>query len=80
MPELSIEMLIFAIVTSLFVFAGIFVPIYAIFRYPVPDEAPIHRQIAKAVGVDQETIFENPTIAPILSLFVQIARRVNLRR
>jgi tight adherence protein C len=71
-------MLIFAGVTSLFVFAGIFVPIYAIFRYPVPDEAPIHRQIAKAVGVDQETVFENAMLAPMLSLFVQLAKRVNL--
>jgi len=71
-------MLIFAAVTSAFVFAGIFVPIYAIFRYPVPDEAPIHRQIAKAVGVDQETVFENAALAPVLSLFVQLAKRVNL--
>lgn len=71
-------MLIFAVVTSLFVFAGIFVPIFAIFRYPVPDEAPINRQIAKAVGVDQETVFENGLIAPVLSLFMQLAKRVNL--
>ncbi|MEM6260241.1 MAG: type II secretion system F family protein [Planctomycetota bacterium] len=72
------SLMILAAVTSLFVFAGIFLPIYAIFRYPVPDEAPIHRQIAKAVGVDEETIFENPAIAPLLSLFVQLAKRVNL--
>lgn len=78
MPDLPIEMVIFAGVTSAFLFAGIFLPIFAIFRYPVPDEAPIHRQIAKAVGVDQETIFENAAIAPILSLFVQLAKRVNL--
>jgi tight adherence protein C len=75
---MSIEMLIFAGVTSLFVFAGVFVPIFAIFRYPVPDEAPIHRQIAKAVGVDEATIFESPALAPILSLFMQLAKRVNL--
>ncbi len=78
MPDLSIQMLILAFVTSLFVFAGIFVPIFAIFRYPVPDEAPIHRQIAKAVGVDQETVFESIAFAPVLSLFVQLAKRVNL--
>ena len=78
MPDLPIEMMIFAGVTSAFLFAGIFLPIFAIFRYPVPDEAPIHRQIAKAVGVDQETIFENAAIAPLLSLFVQLAKRVNL--
>ena len=78
MLDMPLNMMILAAVTSLFVFAGIFVPIYAIFRYPVPDEAPIHRQIAKAVGVDQETIFENPVLAPALSLFVQLAKRVNL--
>lgn len=78
MPDISINMLIFAIVTSAFVFAGIFVPIFAIFRYPVPDDAPIHRQIAKAVGVDHETIFENAALAPLLSLFVHLAKRVGL--
>jgi tight adherence protein C len=71
-------MIILAAVTSLFVFAGVFVPIFAIFRYPVPEEAPINRQIARAVGVDQETIFEAPGVAPVLSLFVAIAKRLNL--
>jgi len=75
---MSIGLIIFGIVTSAFVFAGIFVPIFAIFRYPVPDDAPIHRQIARAVGVDNETIFEAPGFAPMLSLFVQIARRTNI--
>ena len=42
--------------------------------------APDHVEgFAKAVGVDQETIFESPAVAPILSLFMQIARRVNLK-
>ncbi|MEO0476646.1 MAG: type II secretion system F family protein [Planctomycetota bacterium] len=75
---MTVGMMIFGAVTSLFVFAGIALPIYAIFRYPVPDEAPIHRQIAKAVGVDQETVFESPMFAPILSLFMQLAKRMNL--
>ena len=78
MLDMSPGMLIFMAVTSVVVGLGVFVPIFAIFRYPVPDEAPIHRQIARAVGVDQETIFEAPAISPILSLFVQIAKRVNL--
>lgn len=76
--ELPPEMLGFMALTSVSVFAGIFVPIYAIFRFPVPDEAPIHRQIARAVGVDQETIFETAAFAPVLNLLVQIAKRVNL--
>jgi len=72
------DSLIMMAVTSAFVFAGVFVPIYAIFRFPVPDEAPIHRQIARAVGLDRETLFETPALAPVLSLLVQIAKRVNL--
>lgn len=75
---MSIPMIILAVLTSAFVFAGVFLPIYAVFRFPVEDDAPIHRQIARAVGVDQETIFESPAVAPVLSLFLQIARRVNL--
>lgn len=71
-------MLILMFVTSAFVFAGVFVPIYAIFRYPVPAEPPVHRQIAQAVGMDQETIFENNALAPVLSLCMQIARRLNV--
>lgn len=78
MFEMSMTMMILMVVTSTVVALGVFVPIYAIFRYPVPDEAPIHRQIAKAVGVDQETIFETAAIAPLLNMFLQIAKRVNL--
>lgn len=78
MLSMSPGMLIFMAITSACVFAGVFLPIFAIFRYPVPDEAPIHRQIARAVGVDHETIFETPVLAPLLSLFVSIGRRVNL--
>ena len=78
MFDMSASMYILMIVTSVTLFAGIFIPIFAIFRYPVPDEAPIHRQIAKAVGVDHETIFEAHGFAPVLNLFVQISRRVNL--
>lgn len=75
---MTLGMLILMIVTSAFVFAGVFVPIYAIFRYPVPDEPPVHRQIAKAVGADHETIFENALLAPVLSLCMQVARRLNI--
>lgn len=75
---MTLGMIILALVTSAFVFAGVFVPIYAIFRYPVPDEPPVHRQIAQAVGADHETIFENPLLAPMLSMCMQISRRLNI--
>ncbi|MEM9416094.1 MAG: type II secretion system F family protein [Planctomycetota bacterium] len=71
-------MIILAIVTNLCVLAGVFLPIYAVFRYPVPAEPPVHRQIAKAVGMDHETIFENPIFAPLLNLCMQIAKRLNI--
>lgn len=75
---MSIGILILALVSSVFVFAGVFLPIYALFRYPVPAEPPIHRQIAQAVGVDQETVFENPMLAPLLNLCMQVALRMNI--
>lgn len=75
---MSTTMIILAAVASVAVFAGIFLPIFAIFRYPVPSEPPVHRQIAKAVGVDHETIFENPVIAPVLNLCVAVASRLNI--
>ncbi len=70
----SIVMQIFV---SLVVFAGVFLPIFAIFRYPVAAEPPIHRRIAAAVGANRDTVFENPLIAPIMSLGLNLARRFN---
>jgi len=74
----SIALYILATLASLAVFGGIFLPIFAIFRYPVPSEPPVHRQIAKAVGVDTETIFENPMLAPVLNLCMTVAVRLNI--
>ena len=62
---------------SAIVFAGVFLPIWALFRYPVPAEPPIHRRIAAAVGANRNTVFENPLIAPALSLGLNIAKRFN---
>lgn len=75
---MALGILILAVITSVCVFCGVFLPIYAVFRYPVPSEPPIHRQIAKAVGVDQETIFENPLLAPALNMCIQVASRMNI--
>jgi len=76
--NLTTSMLILAILTNLFVFAGIFLSIFAVFRYPVPAEPPIHRQIAQAVGMDRATLFESRLIAPVLNLCLQLARRLNI--
>ncbi len=69
--------LIFQIVVSLVLFAGVFLPIYALFRYPVAAEPPIHRRIAAAVGANRDTVFENPLVAPVMSLGLNLARRLN---
>ena len=63
---------------SVIVFAGVFLPIYAIFRYPVPTAPPVNRRIARAMGADRATIFEQPLLAPVLNFVVAIASRLNL--
>ncbi len=62
------------------VFASVFLLTYGIFRYPVPAAAPVHRRIARAVGADTPTIFEQPGLAPVLSLATSLAGRLNLPR
>lgn len=66
------------IAISVLVFAGVFLPIWAIFRYQVELEPPVHRQIAKALGHDEPTLFEQPMLAPALSVALQLARRVDV--
>ncbi len=63
---------------SLLVFAGVFLPVFVIFRYPVPAGPPVHRRIARAMGADRATIFEQPILAPILTFYVTLASRLNL--
>ncbi|MEO1237064.1 MAG: hypothetical protein AAFX76_09775, partial [Planctomycetota bacterium] len=66
------------ILISLFVFAGTALPVYAVFRYPVPAAPPVNRRIARALGADRPTLFEQPVIGPVMSLLVQLAGRLNL--
>ncbi|MEM8738945.1 MAG: type II secretion system F family protein [Planctomycetota bacterium] len=66
------------IVISLLVFAGVFLPIVAVFRRPVPLAPPVNRRIARALGADRATLFEQPAVGPILGLLVRLAGRLNL--
>ena len=66
------------VLLSLLIFAGVFLPIYAIFRFPVAASAPVNRRIARALGADRATVFERPGIGPVLSVFVSLASRLNL--
>lgn len=65
---------------SLLVWAGVSLPVYAIFRYPASNETPANRRIARAMGADRATIFEQPVLGPILGLFVRIAERLRLTK
>ena len=55
-----------AIVLNVLLFAGIALTVYALFRFPVPTEVPMHRRIALAMGAGRrQTIFESSLLAPI---------------
>jgi tight adherence protein C len=66
------------ILVSMIAFIGVALPIYALFRYPIPAEPPVHRQFATAVGDKRTTIFEIPLLAPILNLGLSLTRRLNM--
>lgn len=57
---------------------GIFLLIYAVFRFPVAAQPPVHRRIAQAVGQDRQTVFEQPLLAPVMNLGMMLAQRVNV--
>ena len=71
-------MIILQVLLSALVFAAVFMPVWVIFRYPVPTEPPVHRRIARAVGADRDTIFEMPVIAPVMNLTMPLAQRFNV--
>src|SRR5690606_14591681 len=63
---------------SLMVFAAVFLLVFTVFRYPVPAGPPVHRRIARALGADRATVFEQAGLAPVLNFFVNLASRLNL--
>lgn len=70
-------LIVFGILTSATVFAGVFIPVWAVLRFPVDHEAPMHRRIARSMGVDRGTLFENPALARPMGLFLTVAMRIN---
>jgi tight adherence protein C len=66
------------ILISLIVFAAVFLLIFVVFRYPVPAGPPVHRRIARAMGADRATVFEQAVLAPILTFYTSLAGRLNL--
>jgi len=65
------------ILVSGLVFAGVFMPVYVVFRYPVPPEPAAHRRFAAALGAERATVFENPLLAPLMNLGIALAQRLN---
>jgi tight adherence protein C len=70
--------LILQILISFIVFAGVALPIYALFRDPVPPEPPVQRRFAAALGNEHTTIFESPILAPILNQGLTLANQLSL--
>jgi tight adherence protein C len=68
-------LVVLQILTSLSVFAAVAMVVYAVFRFPVPAEPPLHRRIATAVGAHRRTVFENPVLAPVMNLGLTVAGR-----
>ncbi len=66
------------ILVSIVVFIGVALPIYALFRDPVPPEPPVHRRFAAALGDHHATVFENPLLAPILNQGLALTQRMSL--
>jgi len=66
------------VLISILVFAGVALPIYAIFGRPMPAEPAIHRRIATAVGTARATIFDRPWLWPVMQIGLVLARRVSV--
>ncbi len=66
------------LLVSLVVFIGVALPIYTLFRYPVPAEPPVHRRFAASLGAGRATLFETPLLAPLMNLGLALTQRLNL--
>ncbi len=74
MPQIITQLAV-----TLFFGFTVFLTIWAVFRFPLPEEAPLHRRIAVAMGRgERHTVFEAPLLAPIMNLSLMCARRLNL--
>lgn len=66
------------VLISLLVFGSTFLLVWSLFGHPVNTAAPVHRQIALAVGTgERRTMFENRTFTPIINLALAIAHRLS---
>jgi tight adherence protein C len=64
---------------SLLLGVSIFLLIWTVFRYPVPDAPPLHRRIAVALGTGKRaTAFELPLIKPVMHVALTCAQHMNV--
>ena len=71
---------VWQILVSLLLGISVFALVWTVFRYPAPDEPPLHRRIAVAMGQGQRhTAFEQPLLRPVMSLATTCGRRFNVR-
>jgi tight adherence protein C len=67
------------ILVSLIVFAAVFLLVFSLFRAPEAMLPAEHRRIAEAVGAgERHTVFEQPMLARIMGLGLQLARRLTV--
>lgn len=65
------------IIVSLMLFSSVFLLVWSIFRFPVDNDIPIHRQIAAAMGRQRTgTVFEHSLLMPVMQLFLAISQRM----
>ncbi len=72
------NLLLLQLAASVAVFFGVFLPIWVLFRHPMPTEPPVHRRMARALGADAPTIFEQPVVGSLLAGVGTITGQLNL--
>jgi tight adherence protein C len=75
-----LDSMLLQVIVSGVVGGATFLLIFALFRFPVPHEPPMHRRIAAAAGYDPETLFENRIFGPVMNLALAGARRIAAHR
>jgi len=68
------------VLISFFLGTAVFLVIWSLFRFPLPDEPALHRRIALAMGRgERQTVFEQLLLAPVMNLALTCARRLNVQ-
>ena len=65
---------------SLLLGVAVFMLIWTVFRFPVPEAPALHRRIAVALGTGRRaTAFEQPLLKPVMSIALACAHRLDSR-